>query len=61
MKDSELMIQVRNTLSLTQEQMAEKMGYKSRVAVADVERGAKRLSGPARTLLHELNNKNLKI
>ena len=55
--DKELMKETRKKMGLTQEQMAEEMGYATRHPVLDVEAGRKRLSGPARKLLEELKKK----
>lgn len=54
MKDAKLMKKVRSALKLTQDQMAERMGYSSRIRIADIERGHRQLSGPARKLLEQL-------
>lgn len=49
--DAQRMCEVRQRLGLTQEGMAKEMGYGTRIAIAEVEAGTKKMSGPARKLL----------
>lgn len=51
MTDAEYLKSIRKSLYLTQEQMAQKMGYSGQVSISLVERGERNLSGPARKLL----------
>ena len=58
--DKELLRQTRQNYGISQVEMASRMGYSTKYAVLDVEKGRKKLSGPARKLLEILYKRSQK-
>lgn len=59
MNDSELMQYIRNALHLTQEEMAEKLGYSSQEVISAIETGKRQMSEPVRAHLRTIEKHEL--
>lgn len=61
MNDAQYLKTVRDQLNLTQSEMADKLGYRNRENISDIERGASNMSPQTRAHLRTIQKYQLEV